>query len=282
MTSHRDPDDVLAAWLHENNAPLPAPTRRAIEVGTRAVPQWRRPVWLPRRVGSMASILSAPAARGVAAAAAVVVVAVVAAASLGMGLDGAESGVRASPSATALASPSPSGLQILEPGEHTTNFEPTLSFNVPAGWALIANTPENVTIVPAAFDSALLIVCKDPAPGDLRGEPVPGIGRSAKDLTDFLASREELGLMAPPADYQLGGLDGYWMDLKGPSYITEVNVIGTRETCGIQMYAGQRIRLAFLDAPDATVMILIWDTLGSDAFIEAGTSIVETFAFDAP
>jgi hypothetical protein len=282
MKSERDPDEILMAWLDENMVPLPVSTRRAIDVGTRTVTQRQPPRWWPRRMEVLSDLMSTPSTRGLAAAAAVVVVAVGAVVLLGS-RGGVGPGVSPpSPTPVVTASPSATVLDVLEPGVHTTNFDPKLTFTIPAGWSMLENTSESVILAPTAFSSATVLVCKDPAAANQAAEPVAGIGESAKDLTDFLASREELGLMGQPTVYRLGGLEGYWMDLQGPADITEVNVIGSTGTCGIQMYKDQRIRLAFLDAPDATVMILIWDTLGSEVFIEAGSDIVETFVFDVP
>ncbi len=55
MTTPRDPDLVLAAWLDEGPTRLPADTRRAILVSTRITRQQRRRSWLPWRT-SMLSI----------------------------------------------------------------------------------------------------------------------------------------------------------------------------------------------------------------------------------
>ena len=45
MITPRDPDAILGAWLDENRLPLPADTRRAIEVGIRTTPQRRSRWW---------------------------------------------------------------------------------------------------------------------------------------------------------------------------------------------------------------------------------------------
>jgi hypothetical protein len=49
MTSPRDPDLVIGAWLAEGPDSLPEVTRRAILVSTRSTPQQRHARWLPRR-----------------------------------------------------------------------------------------------------------------------------------------------------------------------------------------------------------------------------------------
>src|SRR6188472_2363043 len=49
MTVRRDPDAILAAWLHEGPTRLPDATRRAIAVSIRTTRQSRLPNWLPWR-----------------------------------------------------------------------------------------------------------------------------------------------------------------------------------------------------------------------------------------
>ena len=53
MTTPRDPDAILAAWLEEGPNRLPDATRRAIAVSTRTTHQARLPTWLPWRVRRM-------------------------------------------------------------------------------------------------------------------------------------------------------------------------------------------------------------------------------------
>ena len=282
MNTRTNPDDTLAAWLDTNNVPLPAPTRRAIEVGIRTVHQRRRPIWLPRRIESMSTAVSQPAVRGLAVmAAAVVVVAIGAFALFGPRFGGI--GPPASPSPTASSSPvapSSTALAVLDPGLHSTAFDPPFTFVVPVGWSLKTNTTDEVTISPAAFAASEILVCNDPQPGDSTAHRVPGVETSAHAFATWMATRPELGVFGPPEAINIGGLDGYWLDLQGLAGGIEVNAVGVSGTpCGRQLYAEQRIRVAFLDGPESTVMIMIWDSVGT-AVIDDGTTIVESFEFD--
>ena len=288
MNTRTNPDDTLAAWLDTNNVPLPAPTRRAIEVGIRTVHQRRRPIWLPRRIESMSTAVPAPAVRGLAAMVAVaVVVGIGVFAFFGPRFSGvgppASPSPTASPAPTASSSPVAPGstaLTVLEPGQHSAAFDPPFTFVVPVGWALKANTADEVSISPAAFAASEILVCKDPQPGDSTANRVPGIGTSAREFAEFTASRPDLGPIAAPEAINIGGLDGYWLDLEGLAGGIEVNAVGVSGTpCGRQLYPEQRIRVAFLDAPESTVMIMIWDSVGT-AVIDDGTQIVESFEFD--
>jgi hypothetical protein len=57
MTTPRDPELILAAWLDEHAIPLPETTRRAIDVAIRTTPQQRQSGWLPRRPEPMINML---------------------------------------------------------------------------------------------------------------------------------------------------------------------------------------------------------------------------------
>jgi hypothetical protein len=53
MTTRRDPDAILAAWLEEGPDVLPESTRRAIEVAARTTHQSRHPKWMTWRFQNM-------------------------------------------------------------------------------------------------------------------------------------------------------------------------------------------------------------------------------------
>ena len=104
MTTPRDPDAILAAWLEEGPNALPEPTKRAIAVNTRTMNQRRYLKWMPQR-----SPMMVPLAR--IAVAAILVVAVLGGAVYllmpGGGIGGRPP-ASAAPSTAPSASPSPS------------------------------------------------------------------------------------------------------------------------------------------------------------------------------
>jgi hypothetical protein len=129
MNTSRLPDDLLAAWLAENNVPLPAATRRAIEVGIGTVRQRRRSNWLPSRgFTEMNSV-----AKLAIAAAAVVVVVV---AGIQFLPRSGTSGGQPSPTATPTATPAFAQLTKgpLAPGRYALYDGLATSIEVPAGW----------------------------------------------------------------------------------------------------------------------------------------------------
>lgn len=56
MTTPRDPDAILSAWLEEGPDQLPDATRRAIAVSTRTTRQTRHAMRVPWRINPMSSL----------------------------------------------------------------------------------------------------------------------------------------------------------------------------------------------------------------------------------
>ena len=156
MNVQRDPDAILAAWLHEGPTRLPDATRRAIAVSTRTTRQTWLPRWLP---------WSAPTLDGMtrSALAAMAVVAVVVGGIYLLrpgtdqpgGVGGPGSPVSsasplpsASPVSSALPTPSPPPSAEQSIGALTQSFtSPTFGYSIrhPAGWAVTPTTGEGPT-----------------------------------------------------------------------------------------------------------------------------------------
>jgi hypothetical protein len=134
MTTRRDPDAILAAWLEEGPDVLPESTRRAIDVTTRTTHQARRLAWLPWRATNMNGMT-----RLALAAAAVVAVVVGGLYFLRPATDPSGVGGPGSPAPSAsLASPNPTP----EPSAADPTNEPTSSSSV---WTGIPEGPFVVT-----------------------------------------------------------------------------------------------------------------------------------------
>lgn len=147
MNIQRDPDLILAAWLHEGPTRLPDTTRRAIAVTTRTTRQSRLPRWMPWRAPTLNGLTRT-------ALAAVAVVAVVAGGLYLLrpgtdqpgGVGGPASPVPSvSPTPSASPSPTPSPPPSPEPpvGALTQAFtSPTFGYSIryPAGWTVNPTT----------------------------------------------------------------------------------------------------------------------------------------------
>jgi len=277
MTTRTDLDTAIVAWLAAE-APDRAPDDviAASRERLRNTHQ-RRPLWPAGRLDMRNFTLAAAA---LAAALVLAVGAVTLGPLANSGKPTMTPGQIGSP--TPDASAGAGSLVILDPGTHsTTQFRPALTYAVPAGWALVAEDGATLTIAPAAFTNAGVTVCRDPQPGDKEAKPVSGVGTDAEALATWLAGRPEVGVITGPTPWAQGGLEGYWFDLRGREYVNVIGFAGGNG-CGIDMYPDQRIRLGFLDAPDATLLVYIWDVFGGETYIEAATDVIETFAFDVP
>ncbi len=156
MTTPRDPDAVLAAWLEEGPYRLPEETRRAIAFTTRTTEQKRRSSWAPWRTSQMPTFARI-------ALAAVAVIALVGGAAYVIGPQPGVGGAPPTPSpadtSTPTASPSlptpaptsrlsgvlqigngpiPANVRVV-----TSAFTPAFTFIAPPGWVLDDEGPSH-------------------------------------------------------------------------------------------------------------------------------------------
>ena len=234
MTTPRDPDQILAAWLDEGPSALPEPTRRAISVNTRTTTQRRPPIWMPQRRTSMNTY-----ARW--AVAAIAIVLAVGGAAYFLAPAGGQVGgppiasptssptpsprATASPLPTVAPSPSPSILgngEFVYPGTYIPAFDPRLTFtidrevqhhcapgfqcrgsidvNQPAWLALEFGQPR------IEIDFVRVDKVNDPAHAGRLMDP-PG------DLAGWIASRPGLTVSTPPKTVTVGGLPATQVDV---------------------------------------------------------------------
>ena len=206
MNTPRPPDDLLAVWLDENNVPLPAATRRAIEVGIGTVRQQRRPIWLPsRRFTDMHSF-----AKLAIAGAAVLVIAVAGIQFLPRsGTSGGQPSPTAAPTATPAFAPLTEG--PLAPGRYALYDGLATSIEVPAGWI---GKPPFVRKIGAGGaglwwgpSGPVRQVFSDACKGQIL-KPVDGTVRGLVDALDA-----QVGTDATVTEVTLGGLPATRVDL---------------------------------------------------------------------
>lgn len=321
MTDHLDLDTRLSRLLGEE-APPRAPERliHATRDRVAGTPQRGALRGLRWRLRSPATALIAPAI-GVVGVALVV-------AALGLS-DRLAPSIAAIPSATvaprASVSPPPSTspsapftcpavlgtcLGTLQPGRHTsTSFVPTVSYTVPAGWT---NTMDNrgqldlqwstggQYLYPdgLVFHDGISIFRRPVAMSSARQVPAAGVGRTASDLTRWLAAHVDLDASAPQT-VTIGGRTAHRLVLSvpvGPRTTPDHCTTDHGEPRCVSLFlsdeqgsnfgfglVGPEIAVVYLlDLPSGdTVMVVIDDADGIDqpALEAAALPIVNSLAF---
>jgi hypothetical protein len=197
-----------------------------------------------------------------------------------------------SAAAATAAAPTP---QVLAAGTYSTvNFKPTLTFTVPDGWELLADTPNWVQLRPAGAENLGLYLFRNAKAASQDPScpttPADGVGMTSSELTSFF--RGLPGLVAgSPALVTVGGLNGSSLDLgMTPGWTLSCPFAGGVPTVPLMMNdgidrwvlaGGERLRLYLLDVPDGNVVVDVDDFEGSqiDTLIASATPIVKSFKF---
>ncbi|HEU0242563.1 MAG TPA: hypothetical protein VFQ75_01580 [Candidatus Limnocylindrales bacterium] len=190
------------------------------------------------------------------------------------------------------AGPTP---QALSAGTHSTaNFRPTLTFTVPAGWELVADTPNWVQLRPAGVENLGIYLFRDARAASqdpaCPTTPADGVGMTSSELTAFF--RGLPGLVAgSPALVSVGGLNGASIDLGltqgwtlSCPFAGGVPTVPLLMNAGIDRWVlagGERLRFYFLDLPAGNVVVDVDDFEGSqiDTLIASSTPIIKSFVF---
>jgi hypothetical protein len=115
------------------------------------------------------------------------------------------------------ASPSPTGPQGLQAGTYRSqSFQPQVTFTLPDGWWLPADTPDYLGLQPVSSDLIGIHLFRDPLPASQDQscpiEPEPGVGSAALALVNW--ARSLPGFVASnPKPVALGELQGIQIDL---------------------------------------------------------------------
>lgn len=200
------------------------------------------------------------------------------------------------PSAAPPGSPGPSAMPA---GTYASQvFRPTVTFTVPAGWLVGADSTPYFQLVPATSDVVGIhlfrdakAASQDPACPDLAA---PGVGTSEKELVEWIRGRPGL-VVTQPVPVTVGGLSGQRIDVSIKSGWTAscpfANGVPTvpllvEGTGGYRwIVAGtERLRLDVLTVPSGGTVIVdidafdgtLWDDLEKNA-----TPIVDSFSFAA-
>jgi hypothetical protein len=230
MTTLRDPDAILAAWLEEGPTRLPVQTRRAIVVAIPTTPQRRRGLVAPWRSTTMSTTLKL--ALG---AAAVIAVALGGAYALGIGQPGRDvgGGPVASPTPTPVPTPTPwpfptetSGGVPVAPGRYELvlpartadggPIELAVTFAMPAGWEknVIASELWNIADQRRIGFYTVDNVNRDPCGADGTLDPFqPPLGPTVDDFVNGLAALTAV-TATQPSDVSVAGFQGKRLTLR--------------------------------------------------------------------
>jgi len=199
-------------------------------------------------------------------------------------------GAGASP--TADAGPTP---EVLAAGTYSTRtFRPTLTFTVPDGWELLADTPNWVQLRPTGEADLGLYLFRNAQAASQDAAcpttPADGVGMTSSELVTFY--RGLPGVVAgSPALVTVGGLHGSAVDLglasdwtRSCPFADGVPTVPLLMNAGIDRWVlagGERLRLYFLDVPGGNVVVDVDDFEGSniDTLIESAAPIIKSFVF---
>jgi hypothetical protein len=267
MSPERDTERLLRQWLDEG--PTRAADRLLENVEGRMDRQRQRPAWrlswrnvfMNRTIGSFAAGM------------AVVAVALIGYNVLaGQGKDGAGIGTPTEPSAPVAVTPSPTPTPATPSEAPPAGSGLTVSFtgSLPDGWEQDRDTflTSGDVLVEVLEDRSVM----SPIPECING-PASGVGKSASEFVEALATREGLEVTGPEA-VEVSGLSGQVLELHladgwtgSCPWSNEVDIFvplfGTFDEKNYWLYNGvvgeEHTRLYVLDKPDGgNVVIAAW------------------------
>ena len=201
----------------------------------------------------------------------------------------------AGPATPAAASDAPS-VERLDAGTyHTQAFRPTLTFTVPAGWELVADTPSWIHLRPQGAENQGLYVFRDAVAASqdptCPTTPAAGVGTTSSELLTFLRALPG-AVSGTPALVSVGGLRGSSLDLGiADGWSQSCPFAGGVPTVPLIMNAGidrwvlagsERLRLYLLDlAGGGNVVVDVddFDGGGIDGLLAAAGPVIKSFQF---
>lgn len=199
------------------------------------------------------------------------------------------------------AAPSPTGPRALEPGTYRSQaFQPQVTFTLPDGWWLPADTPDYLGLQPVSSDLVGIHLFRDPLPASQDQscpiEPEPGVSASAMALVTWFRSLPGFAA-SNPKPVTIGGLQGIEIDLAivadwKPScpfangLPTVPLFVGRSNESFRWVVAGsERLRLSLLDLPDGGTLVVdidAYDGALMDSLLAMATPIVAGMQFATP
>ena len=189
----------------------------------------------------------------------------------------------------------------LPPGTYKSEvFETPLTYTVPEGWKMFEDEPGQFGLALLENDGPCLCVWRDvrAAAKSCAYEPEPGVGSSAADITNWLATRDGLDT-TEPQPVSVGGLQGYVIDVRldpdwtstcpfsndEPIFMTLVGTAISEEVFwGTEKSTSQRYYLLDLgeNGADGNIAITVEVCCGVqwDERMKAVAPVIESFVFD--
>jgi hypothetical protein len=187
----------------------------------------------------------------------------------------------------------------LPAGTHTSQaFQPQVTFTVPAGWAIMGDTERYFALQPAISDLVGIFLFRGPLPAvqdpTCPSTAASGVGTTSIALGSWIRALPGLSVSAPRLA-AVGGLDGVELDI-------EIEA-GWKASCpyanglpAVPLFvepasdfrwtvAGtERLRLALLDGPDGTTVVVDIDAFDGALMpdlLTAAAPIVRSMVFKA-
>jgi len=189
----------------------------------------------------------------------------------------------------------------LPPGTYTSEvFDTPLTYTVPAGWKMFEDEPGQFGLALLENDGPCLCVWRDvrAAAKSCAEEPEPGVGSSAVDIANWLATRDGLDT-TQPEPVSVGGLNGYMIDVRlDPDWTatcpfsngdpTVMTLVGTSISAGVHWgtakNSSQRYYLLDLgkNGDDGNIAITVEVCCGAqwDERTKAVAPVIASFVFD--
>lgn len=197
--------------------------------------------------------------------------------------------------------PAASGPRALEPGTYRSqSFQPQVTFTLPDGWYLPADTPDYLGLQPVANDLIGVHLFRDPLPGsqDLACTTTqePGVGTAALAIVTWARSLPGL-VTSTPRPVTIGGLTGIEIDLAiadgwtascpfANGLPTVPLFVGqTGESFRWVIAGSERLRLSLFDLPGGGTLVVdidAYDGSYMDGLLTTAAPIVASLEFATP
>ncbi|HJW22681.1 MAG TPA: hypothetical protein VJ506_09650 [Candidatus Limnocylindrales bacterium] len=196
--------------------------------------------------------------------------------------------------------PAPSRPATLPAGTYQSRaFQPQLTFTLPAGWWVAADSADFLQLAPVDSDQLGIYLFRDPSAASQATacplSPEPGVGGLSTDLSTWIRGRPGF-VTSNPRLAQVGGLRGVELDVGiVDSWTASCPFANGAPTVPLfvdeparlrWVVAGsERLRLSLLDVPGGGTVVVDIDAFdGSlwDDFVNRATPIVQGFRFASP